>query len=604
MSEHTGFTFFHGQGRFLARWKWGSTTKYTRTLDLRVKQIESDTYTNGFPVEADLDEKPVIAALASAARGGSTWVKLILPATSGYILRNDFLRWRMIASEGVTSVQSFVKPREHIQAINDDKIEMTDALDSVVGAIFVNSTSGDYEAVMEALDEEVANRLGYPWVVTSALEQNRLVIISHRHPDVMANYLGSCAAAGISVTLVDSRNGFISQEKRFGAVEDCVEVDMTRDEGLTTRIVEALATRGPFDGMVTFTDTYMLYTAEVATKMGLYTLPLNLVKTCLDKHATRKYFKDAKPALRISSKADLQAKMPSEDFTYPLIVKPCTAWGSQGVYKVTNEEELFAAVEKAQKSATTSDLIVDEYCDGPEVDANFVLQDGKVLYFEMVDGFPCTAEIENNGQSGDFIETDQLWPSKHPAVEQDLARTKLHRLLLDMGITDGVFHVEARFRDAALRYEIQDNILDLYAPKLAPTQSASLFLLEVNQRPPGHGGSWGTAMSYGIDYPLLHMLCALRQSERYAAAAHGFASGAIRHVDSVFVNSHVNGVYVGGDLMEELKTSRPDLANYVQYSNTYYDPGEEIADSPARRVLEISRELREAVVVRVEPFKR
>lgn len=523
----------------------------------------------------------------------------------------------MIACEQVASFQSFVQPRQHLAAVQDDKVDIAKAVASAAGAIIVDSSAADadFDAAMSSLDAELANRLSYPWVVESALTNNRLVIVSHRHPDVMANYLRSCAAAGITVTLVDAPGGFVPEEKRFGAVEECVEIDMTRNDGLTGRILEALATKGPFDGMVTFTDTYMLYTAEAATQMGLYTLPLELVKTCLDKHATRKYFKDAKPALRISSKKELKQKMEAaeEKLEYPLIIKPCTAWGSLGVFKVANEEELFAAVDSASKMATTGDLIVDEYCNGPEVDANFVLQDGRVLYFEMVDGFPCTAEVENGGKGGDFIETDQMWPSKHPQVEQDLARTKLHDLLLSMGITDGVFHVEARFRNAALRYQVQDSILDLYEPKVEPTEDASLFLLEVNQRPPGHGGSWGTAMSYGVDYPLLHMLCALRQPERYAAASHPFANGAVQHADSVFVNSDISGTYVGGNLMEELKATRPDLAKYVQYSNTYYDQGEEVADAPARialfviatkesrrKTLEISKELRAAIEVEVE----
>lgn len=611
--------------QFLARWEWAPATQHTRALSLQVESIKAGTSVNGFVPPAGLEKSnPTLTVLASAVRSsgnGKAWAKLILPATSGYVLRTDFLRWRLVACEQVASAQSLAKPGQYLEALQDDQVDISKALTSAAGIIIADSSSADadFDTVMSSLDVELANRLNYPWVVEPALTKNRLVIVSHRHPDVMANYLRSCAAAGIAVTLVDAPGGFVCEEKRFGAVEECVEIDMTRNDGLTGRIVEALATRGPFDGMVTFTDTYMLQTAEAATKMGLYTLPLDLVKTCLDKHATRKFFKDAKPAMRVNGKDVLREKMQAaqEKLEYPLIIKPCTAWGSQGVYKAATEEELFAAVDSAIKSATTADLIVDEYCDGPEVDANFVLQDGKVLYFEMVDGFPCTAEVENGGKAGDFIETDQMWPSKHPQVEQDLARTKLHELLLRMGITDGVFHVEGRFRNAALRYQIQDGILDLYEPKAKPSEDASLFLLEVNQRPPGHGGSWGTAMSYGIDYPLLHMFCALRQPERYAAAAHPFARGAVQFVDSVFVNSDTSGTYVGGNMMEELTATRPDLAKYVQYSNTYYDQGEAIADSPARialfviatkesrrKTLEISKELRAAIEVKVDAAKQ
>lgn len=553
-----------------------------------------------------------------SARGGIP-VKLILSSQAGHIVRCDFLKTRMVACRWVHSVHHFVKPQQYLgvpDLSDSGTAYFLNILQDVAGAIVVHpSYAEDFYAIMQSLDRELEDRLAYPWTLASPLTQNRLVIVSHRHPAVMADYLASCYAHGIRVTLVDAEGQFVPPESQSGAVDQCIPVDMTRDEQLSTRIVDAISPTQPYHGIVTFTDTFMFHTAKAAEALGLYTLPLDIVKTCLDKHATRLFCQGVLEPLRIKSQADLlrHLETPGTRLEYPLIVKPCTSWGSQGVHKVATEAELLDAVSRASFSAKEIDLLIDSYIDGPEVDANFVLLDGKILYFELVDGFPCPAEMPKSDNTGDFIETDQLWPSNHPQNERDLVRDGLHDLLLQIGIRDGVFHVEARIRNSAVHYERQGGVIDLRPRSPPPSDKPSIFLLEVNQRPPGHGGSWGTAVSYGIDYPVLHMFCALREPEYYKSLCRPFRRGAVQHVNSLFINSATNGIYQGEDVCRELRKQRPDLAQFVQYCNCYYEKGESVTDSPARvalfvvaspvsreKVLEVSRELRNTVRVKVQ----
>ncbi|RYO84816.1 hypothetical protein DL762_005477 [Monosporascus cannonballus] len=559
-----------------------------------------------------------VRLLAKTLTAGHVVVKLVLPSCPGFIVRYDFLKLRMVGCPWVHSVKYFVTPQQHLGVPDLNTAETPDfleALRAVAGAIVVHPSHADnFGTVMQRLDNELAERLSFLWTLPSPLTQNRLVIVGHRHPAVMAGYLASAYALGIRVTLVDAEGDFLPLEKRSGAVEQCIPIDMTKDGLLSMRIVDALSSSGPYHGIVTFTDIWMIHTAKAAKILGLYTLPLDLVKRCLDKHATRLLCQGPSQPLRAKSVADLQKhlKTPGTNLEYPLIVKPCTAWGSQGVYKATTEAELFDAVSRASRSAKDADLLIDTYVDGPEVDANFVLQDGNILFFEMVDGFPCTAEMPNLGKPGDFLETDQLWPSNHPQKEKDIVRDTLHALMLQMGIRDGVFHVEARIRNSAVHYVAQDGFVDL-RPRDAPLSGEpSVFLLEINQRPPGHGGTWGTALSYGLDYPALHMLCALGERERYRALSQPFASGAVQWVNSVFINAEAGGIYEGGDVCQELRDTRPDLMEYVQYCNCYYEKGEAVTDSPARialfvvasptgkqKVLQIAQEVRDAVEVKM-----
>ncbi|EHK99987.1 putative D-alanine--D-alanine ligase B [Glarea lozoyensis 74030] len=101
---------------------------------------------------------------------------------------------------------------------------------------------------------------------------------------------------------------------------------------------------------------------------------------------------------------------------FPLVVKPSEGQGSVGVSKVTNTQQLYDAVtgieNYAQKSGVKSGVIVETYIDGPEIDANFVMLDGEVLFSEVVDNFPCTADDEEDQQTDSFLERDMVYPER------------------------------------------------------------------------------------------------------------------------------------------------------------------------------------------------
>lgn len=76
---------------------------------------------------------------------------------------------------------------------------------------------------------------------------------------------------------------------------------------------------------------------------------------------------------------------------------------------------------------------VEAYCDGPEIDANFVLQDGEVLFVEGADDFPKAGDREEAGASTVFKESAVLYPSGLPAAELEMVQRYLHQTLLKFG---------------------------------------------------------------------------------------------------------------------------------------------------------------------------
>jgi carbamoylphosphate synthase large subunit len=133
------------------------------------------------------------------------------------------------------------------------------------------------------------------------------------------------------------------------------------------------------------------------------------VETAVDKYKTRSQFPGDCNSFQVNSSTELRQSLPDGLVTaYPLIVKPNQGWASEGVSKVTNEAELCAAVAALEPAKHGTHIVIETYLDGPEVDANFVLQDGKILFYELVDDFPCTSEREDLPGQENFLETEML----------------------------------------------------------------------------------------------------------------------------------------------------------------------------------------------------
>ncbi|GBF61090.1 fumipyrrole biosynthesis protein C [Trichophyton mentagrophytes] len=98
----------------------------------------------------------------------------------------------------------------------------------------------------------------------------------------------------------------------------------------------------PVDGIVTFADTYWLYIAKVAQQFGLPTCAPEGFKIATNKYLTSEFVgHDAHRACSADDALDISYK---HNLQYPLIVKPCDGWSSEGVSRVDSPEVLALAI--------------------------------------------------------------------------------------------------------------------------------------------------------------------------------------------------------------------------------------------------------------------
>ena len=506
------------------------------------------------------------------------WVQLVLPAEDGYIVRSDFLATRLVGCTLVAHTQGFTTPQQKVTgAAHLKDPDFATLLEHSVGGILASGDiQGTLDCVSERLQTELTLRLSLPWILPTPVTRKTLALIGSRPNFVLEPWLRAVRNIGIKLTVFGVDGSWLQEPESAGVVDLYVPVDMIVDSDLPSRIITAMrSVRRNFDGVTTFTDTLLFPVACVADTLNLPTSsPVSFAKAT-NKYATRvEVDGDECRALRVRGIDDLKNEMRKsrDSLQYPLIVKPCRGWNSEGVTKVANELQLFSAVSKLEAGSKEIDILIEEYVDGPEIDANFVLHDGEDLFCEINDGFPCTADSDGLDESANFMETDMLYPTSLNADERLMIRKSLHSKLLAMGFRTGVFHVEGRVRNSAYRYSTEDGMLDL-RPKPFPPGNPSIFLLEVNARPPGMGALAATALIYGVDFAAIHMLCALGESESVRALSRPFAtststcgSGAQFWGDLLSIPTQSQGVYDGEDACKELGKRRPDLQGNIMWS--------------------------------------
>lgn len=472
------------------------------------------------------------------------------------------------------------------------------------------------------LDADIEMRLSFPWLLENQPRQTTLALFNGVDTWERGEAIYNAAKAlGISLIVIDRPGHWISGNAFEHLRQAFLPIDITPNSGLPGRIVTAIRDHDvPVDGIISYADPFLPYIALAAQELNLPTSPPDALFISTDKHKTRQA--EGHESLRVSSPEQALQAVAASQLRYPLIVKPCCGFSSEGVARVRDAEELAQAARPLDPQRHGSDFVVEEYVDGPEVDANLVLLDDEVLFWEVSDDFPSPGDTPGGGGSGgsvgsSFIKLANVLPSGLPPAELDMLRDSLHASLRRMGFRSGFFHTEARIRDSSMHYDADDGgVLELRKRPTVPQGDSrpSAFLVEVNVRPPGIQASFASACTYGVEFYGLHLLSALNDADRLRALTQPFASslapslsggiqGAQHWCEIVFVPTERGGVYEGDeDCCEELKRRRPDLAAHIAKSLCFWKRGDEIPD-PSTGVLTwiayllvVSRESRETAV--------
>ncbi|KAI0862975.1 ATP-grasp domain-containing protein [Xylaria cubensis] len=440
------------------------------------------------------------------------------------------------------------------------------------------------DSQMRLLDTELSNRLSFPWLSKEPLKRKTLALVEggRRRPDLGGNgetVFTAAQAFGIDMVVLDNPGHWLDGPKWAHWRKEFIPIEagLQSDAVFTARVVNAIrAWGGHLDGIVTFCDHYTEPVAEAALQLSLPTLAPAAYALATDKFRLRVF--EGHEAYRATSLEEATSIVQEQKLGFPLIMKPIVGYLSEGVVKIDDISHLSAGVETIKVDRHGADFTIEKYCDGPEVDANFVLSDGELLFFEASDEFPKTADVNGQGSVKNFIELGNVLPSELPEDELAVLRDSLHQSLVRMGLTDGIFHLEARVANSKMVYELRDNVLDLTKRSTPHKEAPSAWLIEVNPRPPSMMAAAGPKHTYGVDYWGLGLLFGIQDKQRARQLSYPFAQGAQYWCEMVFIPVEQGGIFDSEDICEELFSRRPDLAEYVSWCACYFKKGDVIPD--------------------------
>lgn len=507
-------------------------------------------------------------------------IKIILVARAGYLCRKDILELRMRHSEWIESVIPFSTANGYYPSVERDaENDLLALLVSSPGALLLRKPHNTlYRETMKTVEEDLKVRLSFDWVLPTPPSERKVAMVGGRSMFDAKNkgfcYRGAYEAAealGISVVVVD-RPGYWLQDEAYSQLRsDFVSIDMIIDEGLPSRIADAVKDL-EIDGIDSFADELVGATAQAAERLGLPTDPVSAYMRALDKHETSKLFNTTIQILLLDNAGllDDPSMLPQlESLRYPLIIKPCRGGGSRGVMKANSWASLRQAARQVEDwGYSKQGILIETYVDGPEVDANFALWEGEILFFEICDDFPCDADAEDATTSDTFAEDNMVMPSRLPREERDLVRSSLHNSLLQLGFRSGVFHVEARIQNSTMRYQDTNGIVDLESADgisegAGNRRQPEVFLVEVNPRPADFDNIYGIAYTYGVDFNSLHWLRALDDGARFTALCHPFTCGTQYYSCILVIPIHRENVFVPENYCTEILRRLPEVAPYV-----------------------------------------
>ncbi|SCV25148.1 uncharacterized protein FFB14_00041 [Fusarium fujikuroi] len=513
-------------------------------------------------------------------------IKVLLVPRDGYLCRRDIIQLRMVHSDCIESLVPFQLQGKPYPAALQSETNLLSLLQSSPGALIckrsIQSARG-LEA-FDLVDREVNERLSFDWIISDKPPALTVAVVGGRPLfDSTTGGYGSegpfdaARALGIAVVVLDRPGHFMEGPRYSHLRDDFIAVDMTSDDSLPQRLTAAVKGR-KIDGIITFSDEYVIATAKAAERLNFETEPAESIITAHYKDATRKVLNTPNmQSFRLESAADLDNEEISktlETLKYPLVIKPCRGGASRGVKKVQNHQRLREAIGQLENDGLTKyGILLETYISGPEIDANIALWDGELMFAEITDDFPCTADASDATIADNFGETVMVSPTLLCQKEQNLIKSSLHKTLLKLGFRNGVFHVEARVQNSSMRYQEIDGIVDLADTDNPSPSDPQVYLIEVNARPPGLDCAFSTLHAYGVDLCALQLLQCLRDGDRFKAMCKPFLSETQYWSANCLIPIHRHNVLVPEGFCGKVLERMPDVAPLVYRSELFRQPG-------------------------------
>lgn len=307
--------------------------------------------------------------------------------------------------------------------------------------------------------------------------------------------------------------------------------------------VLSLAEKCRIDGIVTYTaDAAAPTVAYVGNKLGLPSNPYESVLTLARKDAFRKFLKENN---YYTPKAGVYSTWQSaleeiEDYTFPVLVKPCDSAGSRGVVKLSKEEitsDSFKKIfDKAQSFSRANKVVIEGFVQRKKYQ---VAGDGFAVGGELV--FRCFANEHFNTDCNPLVPIGESFPWIFDENTQQRAHDYIQSIFTKLDFEFGAFNFDFMI-----------------------TEDDDVFVIEIGPRNGGNLIPQVTRYATGVDMVEYTIKAAMGEdcSDLKMVSAKGYHA-------SYMIHSKTGGSYGGLEVKDSLK------GNILEH-HMYIQPGEQV----------------------------
>jgi hypothetical protein len=284
-----------------------------------------------------------ISTVAKSTDGSKRTAIFIVPRKKGYVVRTDILALRLVDCQYVKHVTSLSESQKLYsgESLRDKIITIPGLLSACAAGMIITpeKASQDNQTILSSIEQELTNRLSFPWVSEHLKPRQTLAIVEGGRVPPENSGPGSvyiaAKAIGVDVVVLDNAGHWLEKPESLHLRKDFIPIRLPDppDNELSSRIVTAVQQYSDqIDGIISFCDSYMSSVAAAAQELGLPTSTPEAFEIATNKYKTSVFVgHEAHRASSWEEAADIATK---NDLSYPLIVKPCMGWSSEGVSRV------------------------------------------------------------------------------------------------------------------------------------------------------------------------------------------------------------------------------------------------------------------------------
>jgi len=277
-----------------------------------------------------------------------------------------------------------------------------------------------------------------------------VIFVEPAFPKNQREFVRGLVQAGATVIAIgeSDRDSLDSQLQDW--LFDYVQVPSVCDEDAMVRAVKFVQDKMWVDRMEATVEAHIMPTARVREACSIPGVSVETSFLCRDKPAMKQALREADVpcAQSIGSSDREEIHQFARETDFPLIIKPRSGAGASGTHKVTNFNELDAALDEAHVGHGGS-VAVEEFIEGHEGFYDTISIDGKVVLEFITHYFPNVLEaMRHRWISPQFITTNRI----DTVDEYDEVKRMGRRVIEALNIGTSATHMEWFFGPKGLKF--------------------------------------------------------------------------------------------------------------------------------------------------------